>query len=115
MAKSDEVRIDPKITEIAQDIFTELANLKPETSLSFRLSEQGANAISQAIVLAEWGIGGNKSKLKETALENLAVMDQVPAGEAVNVNFTEYEVKSMGEVLAVIEKALETHEDGVLS
>lgn len=114
MAKSEEITIDPEVIEVAQNIFTELANLKPETSLSFTLTEQGADAVSQAIVLAEWGIGGNKSKLKETALENLNVMDQVPAGEPVNVNFTEYEVKSMGEVLAVIEKALETHEDGVL-
>jgi hypothetical protein len=115
MAKTEEITIDPEITEIAQDIFTELSSLKPETSLSFTLTDQGADAVSQAIVLAEWGIGGNKSKLKETALENLAAMDQVPAGEPVNVNFTEYEVKSMGEVLAAIEKALEKHEDGVLT
>lgn len=115
MAKADEIKIDPNITEVAQNIFSELANLKPETSLSFTLTEQGADAISQAIVLAEWGIGGNKSKLKETALENLSEIDQVPAGEPVNVNFTEYEVKAMGEVLSVIEKALDKHEDGILS
>lgn len=114
MAQSDEIRIDPDITEVAQTIFTELANLKPETSLSFTLSEQGADAISQAITLAEWGIGGNKPKLKETALENLNAIDQIPSGEPVNVNFTKYEVKAMGEVLSVIEKALETHDEGVL-
>ncbi|MCB2179866.1 hypothetical protein KQH54_01950 [bacterium] len=115
MAQSEEIKIDPIITEIAQNIFTELANLKPETSLSFTLNEQGSNAISQAIALAEWGIGGNKPKLKEAALENLNAIDEIPPGEPVNVNFTKYEVKAMAEVLSVIEKALETHTDGVLA
>jgi hypothetical protein len=38
----------------------------------------------------------------------------VSVGEPVNINFTEYEIKSMGEVLEVLTKALEVHEDGTL-
>ena len=65
--------------------------------------------------MAEWGIGGNKPKLKQTALEILSEIGKAEPGEPVNVNFTEYEVKSMGEVLSVVEKALDEHEEGVIS
>lgn len=111
----EEIEINLKITEIAKEIFSELSELKPESSLSFTLSEEGMEAISQAIELAEWGIGGNKPKLKQTALEILEEIEKIEPGEPVNVNFTEYEVKSMGEVLSVVEKALENHEEGVVS
>jgi hypothetical protein len=114
MAK-EEIVINPEITEVAKGIFTEFAELKPETSLSFTLSEEGVEAISQAIELAEWGIGGNKPKLKKTALEILNKIEKSEPGEPVNVNFTKYEVKSMGEVLSVVEKVLEEHEEGVVS
>lgn len=64
--------------------------------------------------MADWGIGGNKPKLKEAALECLAHMGEAEAGEPVNVNFTEYELKSMAEVLSVIDRALERQEEGIL-
>jgi hypothetical protein len=41
-------------------------------------------------------------------------LEEFSPGDPVNVNFTEYEIKAMGEVVSVIEKALEQHEDGVL-
>jgi len=111
---AEEIYIKPEIVRIAHVIFSEFCNMKPESSLSFSLTEEGVLAMTEAKKLAEWGIGGNKPKLKETALEHLEVFQKSRAGEPVNVNFTEYEIKAMGEVLAVIEKALESHEDGVL-
>ena len=111
---TDEIKIKPEIVRIAHVIFSEFSNLKPERSLSFSLTDEGVEAINEAKKLADWGIGGNKPKLKETALEHLEILEKSKAGEPVNVNFTEYEIKAMGEVLAVIEKALEIHEDGIL-
>ena len=52
--------------------------------------------------------------MKATALEILNAIEEVPVGEPVNINLTEYEIKSMGEVHDVLGKALETHEDGIL-
>jgi hypothetical protein len=112
---ADEIKINPEIVEVAQDIFTEFAGLKPEHSLSFSLTEEGVDAITEAKKLADWGIGGNKPKLKATALEYIEIIEEYDPGDPVNVNFTEYEIKAMGEVLSVIEKALEEHEEGVLS
>lgn len=112
---ADEITINPEIVKVAQAIFTEFSTLKPERSLSFSLTEEGVDAISEAKKLADWGIGGNKPKLKETALEYIEGLEDSNPGEPLNVNFTEYEIKAMGEVLSVIERALENHEDGVLS
>ena len=112
---SNEITIDPGFVEVAQNIFSEFVALRPEHSFSFSLTDQGVGAISEAKKLADWGIGGNKPKLKETALDCLDVLEEANAGDPVNVNFTEYEIKAMSEVLSVIEKALDEHEDGVLS
>jgi hypothetical protein len=112
---SQEITITPEIVEVAQEIFSEFVKLKPERSLSFSLTAEGVEAISEAKKLADWGIGGNKPKLKETALENLESLEDSEPGEPLNVNFTEYEIKAMEEVLSVIERALEKHKDGVLS
>lgn len=112
---ADEINIKPEIVKIAHVIFSEFASMKPERSLSFSLTEEGVDAISEAKKLAEWGIGGNKPKLKETALEYIEDLEDSNPGEPLNVNFTEYEIKAMGEVLSVIERAMENHEEGVLS
>lgn len=106
--------IDVSTVEKGKEIFTALSELRPEKSFSFVLTEEGVEAIQEAKKLADWGIGGNKPKLKETALECLEGIGTAEAGDPVNVNFTEYEIKSMAEVLSVIEKALEIEEDGVV-
>lgn len=108
------ITLNLPVVEKGKEIFSVLSEIRPEKSFSFVLTEDGVEAIQLAITLAEWGIGGNKPKLKETALEYLDEMSQCEAGDPVNVNFTEYEIKSMGEVLAVFEKALEEQEEGVL-
>jgi hypothetical protein len=102
------------IAELGIEIFTVFSELPPEKSLSFVLTEEGVEAIQLAPTLVDWGIGGNKPKLKQTALECLSLMQDAEAGVPVNVNFTEYEIKAMGEVLGVFEKALEKQEDGLL-
>jgi hypothetical protein len=106
--------IDVPTVEKGKEIFTALSELRPEKSFSFVLTEEGVEAIQEAIKLADWGIGGNKPKLKEAALECLDYMGEVEVGAPVNVNFTEYELKAMAEVLSVIDRALERNEDGVL-
>ena len=111
----NEIVINPDVVQVAQNIFSEFVALRPEHSFSFRLTEQGVDAIAEAKKLADWGIGGNKPKLKETAIEYLDKLEKASAGDPVNVNFTEYELKAMGEVLLVIEKALDEHNEGVLS
>ena len=115
MSSKDEVQINPEIVEIAQNIMEQLVTVRPEHSFSFVLNDEGSQAIEESIKIAGWGIGGNKSKLKATALEILDSISEIPAGEPVNVNFTEFEVKSLGEVYDALGKALEKHEDGILS
>ena len=111
---NDEIIINPDLLENAREIFSTLAQQRPEHSVSFVLSNEGFRAVEDTIKVVEWGIGGNKSKLKSTALEILAWISSVPNGAPVNVNLTEYELKSMGEVVEAIEKAVENHQEGVL-
>ena len=106
--------INVPIVEKAKEIFSALSELKPEKSMSFVLTEEGIEAIQEAEKLAEWGIGGNKPKLKLAAIDCLEMIGAGEAGEPVNVNFTEYELKAVAEVLAVIDRALVNQEDGVL-
>ena len=114
MAKDTKVQIEVESVELAKQIMDQLSQVRPEQSLSFVLNDDGVAAIGESIKIAEWGIGGNKPKLKATALEILNSINEVAAGEPVNINLTEYEVKSMEEVLEVLTKALEVHEEGVL-
>jgi hypothetical protein len=115
MIDKKEVQINPEVVGVAQQIMEHLAQVRPEHSLSFVLNAEGVSAIDESIKIAEWGIGGNKPKLKATALEILNSISEAEPGDPVNVNFTEYEVKAMEEVLDVLGKALETHEDGLLT
>ncbi len=108
------MKINPGILDLAKEIFGTLAEQRPEQSLSFVLSDEGGVAVSDAVKIVEWGIGGNKSKLKATALEVLEEMGQVPAGAPININLTEYELKAMEEVVAAIEKAIDSHQNGIL-
>ena len=114
MAKEEKVQINLDGVKLAQKIMEQLAEVRPEHSFSFVLNEEGNQAISESIKIAEWGIGGNKSKLKATALEILESIDDIPTGEPVNINFTEYEIKSITEVYDALGKALENQEDGFL-
>ncbi|MEN8242841.1 MAG: hypothetical protein ABFS17_13040 [Chloroflexota bacterium] len=111
---ADELMINVPIVEKALEIFSTLTVIRPEKSFSFILTEEGLEAIQEAGKLAEWGIGGNKPKLKIAALECLALIGSGEPGDPVNVNFTEYELKSCAEILSVIERALTNHEDGLL-
>jgi hypothetical protein len=112
---TDEIRINPELFSKAKEIFGTLALQRPEHSLSFVLSSEGAEAVFDTIKIVEWGIGGNKPKLKATALEVLGNIGAVDAGSPINVNLTEYEIKAMGEVVEAIDKAESNHQDGMLS
>lgn len=114
---ADKDRIELKIDkiEIAQQIVGTLAGIRPLNSLSFTLSENGVDAVIETVKLVEWGIGKNKSKIRKAALDILKPLAESEPAKPVNVNFTEPEVKSIGEVLELIERALEKHKDGVLS
>ena len=110
----DEIRIDPDLLKTAREIFSTISEQRPEHSFSFVLTEEGYKALNDAVKVVEWGIGGNKPKLKETALEHLSAFQSVSQGNPVNINMSEYELKSMGEVVEAIDKALESHADGLL-
>ena len=111
---SDENMINPELLPKAAEIISILAQQRPEKSLSFVLSAEGADAVSDMIKIVAWGIGGNKPKIKATAFEVLGSINEVPSGAPVNVNLTEHEIKAMQEVLAAVEKAHERHQEGVL-
>ena len=108
------VKINPELLEIAVDVFKTLSEQRAEHSFSFLLTEDGYNAVPDVIKVVEWGIGANKSKLKTTALEILTEIAEVEQGVPINVNMTDYELKSMVEVAQAIEKALESHDAGEL-
>ena len=44
----------------------------------------------------------------------LGAINDVPQGQPVNVNLTEYEVKAMGEVVDAVKKASELNKEGIL-
>jgi hypothetical protein len=114
---TDNNRIEINVVDLgtAVEIIENLAGLKPLTSFSFSLNEEGVSAVNEVLRLVEWGIGKNKPKLKEAALEVLLPLVEPESGTPLNVNLNEYEVKSMEEVLALIERALDKHKDGVLT
>ena len=114
-AEKDSIDLKIESIEIAQQVVGTLAGIKPLNSLSFTLSEDGLGAVNETVKLVEWGIGKNKSKIKRAALEILNPLAESEPAKPLNVNFTELEVKSMEEVLELIERALEKHKDGVLT
>jgi hypothetical protein len=111
MVQKKEVQIDLEAADLAKEIFEQLSQVRPEHSMSFVLSEEGVAAIGESIKIAEWKIGGNKPKLKATALEILNSIGESAPGEPVNVNFSEYEVKAITEVLTVVTKVYEEHQE----
>ena len=110
----DTVKIDPELLSVSKEVFSTLSEQRAEHSFSFLLTADGFNSIPDTIKVVEWGIGGNKSKLKATALEILNEIAAVDQGMPINVNLTEYELKSMEEVALALEKAIEAHKDGEL-
>jgi hypothetical protein len=79
------------------------------------LSTDGLAAISEVIRLIHWGIGKNKPKLKNTALDVLLPLTESEPGVPNNVNLTEFDIKAMGEVLELIDRTLSKHKDGVVT
>ena len=117
MMSTDTDRIEINVVDLgtAVEIMEALADLKPLTSFSFSLNEEGVSAVNEVLRLVEWGIGKNKPKLKKAALEVMLPLIEPEPGTPLNVNLTEYEVKSMVEVVALIVRALDKHKDGVLT
>ena len=89
--------------------------MKPVSSFSFTLNTDGLSSVSEVLRLVNWGIGKNKPKLKGAALDVLSPLVESEPGVPNNVNLTEYEIKSMEEVLALIDRALSRHKDGVVT
>lgn len=111
---AETLTVDERQMELAKSIVEELSKVRAETSFSFTLTEDGVGAVEETLKLIEWGIGGNKPKIKETALGIFTSFIVEKPGTPLNLHMDEYDLKAVGEVLAVIEKALEQHEDGVL-
>jgi hypothetical protein len=113
----DADRIEIKIEDLqtAQEIIGTFVNLKPLTSFSFTLNGQGLTAVKETLRLIEWGIGKNKPKLREAALDVLSPLVDDDQGVPINLNLTEYEIKAMEEVSVLIERAISKHKDGVVT
>lgn len=114
-ADTDQLEIHIEDIQTAQEIVGEIGNLKPLTSLSFTLSAEGLSAIKETLRLIEWGIGKNKSKLKAAALEVISPLADSDPGVPNNINLTEFEIKAMEEVLAVIGRAISKYKDGMVT
>jgi len=110
----NQIEINIESIQIAQEIIETFTRLKPLSSFSFTLNPDGLAAVNEVLRLIHWGIGKNKPKLKDAALDVLAPLVESEPGMPNNVNLTEFEIKSMEEVLALIERALSKHKDGVV-
>ena len=108
------IKVDPELLTVARDIFQTLSEQRADHSFSFTLTDEGYRAVLDSIKVVEWGIGANKSKLKATALEVINEIAGIDQGLPVNVNMDEYDIKSIGEVVLALEKALESNVDGEL-
>ena len=111
---ADTLTIDERKVELAQNIVEALTKVKAESSFSFTLTEDGLKAMEETLKLIEWGIGGNKSKIKETATDIFSSFTLEKPGTPLNLHLDDYDLKAVEEVSAVLERALERHEDGVL-
>jgi hypothetical protein len=114
-ADKDRLEINIEDIQTAQEIVGKIASLKPLTSLSFTLSAEGLSAVKETLRLIEWGIGKNKPKLKQAALDVLSPVAGSDPGVPNNINLTEFDIKAIEEVLAVIERALSKYKDGMVT
>jgi len=108
-----ELEINEESLNVGLEIVQCLSELKPLSSLSFTLSNEGVDAVNQVFALAEWGIGKNAYKLKESALKVFNDILEHPDGAPINVNLTEYEIKAMNMVMDLIDRSLDKHTNGV--
>lgn len=90
--------------DLGKEIVGTLAELKPDSSFSFILSENGHRAVQAVYDLTESDMPGNMPRLQEAALEVLKPLFDDPAGTPLNVNLDENDVKAMGKVLELIER-----------
>ncbi len=109
-----QIEINVESIQTGHKIVETFANLKPLSSLSFTLNTDGLAAVSEVVRLVHWGIGKNKSKLKDAALDMLLPLAESEPGIPNNVNLTEFDIKAMEEVLTLIDRALSKHKDGVV-
>jgi hypothetical protein len=111
----NQIEINIESIQTAQKIIEAFASLKPVSSFSFTLNTDGLSSVIEVIRLVNWGIGKNKPKLKDAALDVLSPLAESEPRMPNNVNLTEYEIKSMEEVLVLIDRALSRHKDGVVT
>jgi hypothetical protein len=104
-ADTDRIEIKIEDLQTAQEIVGRIAKIKPLTSFSFTLKGEGLTAIKETLRLVEWGIGKNKPKLKEAALDVLSPLIDADQGLPINVNLTEFE-------MLLIERSISKHKDG---
>ena len=112
---TDRIEINIEDLQTAQEIFGTIVKIKPLTSFSFTLNGEGLTAIKETLRLVEWGIGKNKPKLKEAAIDILSPVVDVDQGLPININLNEYEIKAIEEVLALIDRSISKYKEGVVT
>ena len=95
-------------------IIKEISEFRPYSSISFRLSEEIIDAVSETRKLAKWGMGKNRSKMKRTVSKILGGIEAGSPGEPVNLNLTEYEHKSIKALQKLIRSSLNNNKDGIV-
>jgi len=110
-----QLEINEESLSIGLEIVQSLTELKPHTSLSFMLSEEGVSAVNEVLALTEWGIGKNAHKLKKSALAVFNSILEHPNGAPVNINLTRFDIKAMKKVRKLIKKSLNNHKNGILT
>ena len=83
-SKKSTLEINVESLEIGLAIVQELTYIKPYSSLSFKLRQEGFEAIKEVIQLTERKMGKNMYKLKKSALEFLNYLIEYPPGEPLN-------------------------------
>lgn len=95
-------------------IIKEISTFRPHSSISFQSSEQIREAFAEIKQLAKWGMGKNRSKMKQTVSKIIGSIEAQSPGDPVNLNLTEYEHKSIKALLKLIRRSLNNDKDGVI-
>ena len=107
------MKLNVEYLTLGLKIVQSITQIKPLSSLSFSLSEEGVDAANEVMALTEWGLGKNAFKLKQSALGVFNYILKHPKGAPININLTESEIKAMKKVMNLIERSLNKRTTGV--
>jgi hypothetical protein len=90
-----------------------ISEFQPYSSISFLATDQILGAVVEVGKLVDWGMAKNMQKMKSAALEIIEIITESMAGDPVNLNLDDYQLKSISAVVDLIERTLDEGKDGV--